>query len=343
MLSDRALALLACPACGGERLSREAFDGSAEALREAVVYCPGCRAWFPVEDGVLDLLTGSLAYREDRERFRSRHAGRMEALGLVPDPPAGASESELQAKQQQHFDWYADNEKQSYLEYERMPFWVAADAIAFSRWRERIRPGSWLLDVGCGPGRATVKVLDLDIDVLGFDVSKAAVRQAEERHRKGGYRARAAFFAADATRFPIRSAVLDYVLVYGVLHHVPDPRAACLEIARVLRPGGTYLGSENNETVFRRVFELLQRLRPLWYEEAGPEALISDRTMREGFAGTGVEIETRSSVYLPPHLLNHLPPAWGRSLLGATDALFNLVPGLRRNGGLILVEGTKRG
>ena len=223
-----------------------------------------------------------------------------------------------------------------------MPFWVAADEIAFARWRERIRPGAWLLDVGCGPGRATVKVLDLDIDVIAFDVSKAAVRQAEERHRRGGYPARATFFAADATRFPVRKAALDCVLVYGVLHHVPDPRAACLEIARVLRPGGKYLGSENNETVFRRAFEWLQRLRPLWYEEAGPEALISDRTLREGFRGTGVEVETRSSVYLPPHLLNLLPPGLGRFLLGATDAVGNAIPGLRRNGGLVLVEGTKR-
>jgi ubiquinone/menaquinone biosynthesis C-methylase UbiE/uncharacterized protein YbaR (Trm112 family) len=342
MLSDRALAVLACPACAGERLSREIFEGRPDALREAVVFCLDCRAWFPVEDGVLDFLTGALAYREDRRRFRERHAAAMDALQLAPDAPVADGQSELQAKQQQHFDWYADNEKQSYLEYERMPFWVAADEIAFTRWRDRIRPGSRLLDVGCGPGRATVKVLDLDIDVIAFDVSKAAVRQAEERHRRGGYPARAAFFAADATRFPVREAALDCVLVYGVLHHVPDPRAACLEIARVLRPGGKYLGSENNETVFRRVFEWLQRLRPLWYEEAGPEALISDRTLREGFRGTGVEIETRSSVYLPPHLLNLLPAGVSRRLLGATDAAFNLVPGLRSNGGLILVEGTKR-
>ena len=46
------------------------------------------------------------------------------------------------------------------------------------------------------------------------------------------------------------------MLVYGVLHYRPDPQAACSEIART---EGVYLGSENNETIFRAGFDLLQR------------------------------------------------------------------------------------
>ena len=93
--------------------------------------------------------------------------------------------------------------------------------------------------------------------------------------------------AADATRFPVRTASLDYVLAYGVLHHVPDPPRVCREIDRVLRPGGLYLGSENGTSVFRGLFELLQRLRPQWYEEAGPEALFSARSFDAELLGDG--------------------------------------------------------
>jgi ubiquinone/menaquinone biosynthesis C-methylase UbiE len=294
-----------------------------------------------VEDGIPDFLTGELAYVDDRARFWRTHEPELTRLGLAPDMPGGSGGAELQRAQQRHFDWYSKNEKQSYDEYERLPFWVAADGMAFSRWRGLIRPRSWLLDVGCGPGRATAKLVDLDIDILAFDVSKAMVRLAAERFRGPEVKARTIFMAADAMRFPVRSASLDCVMAYGVLHHVPDPPRVCREIDRVLRPGGQYLGSENGTSVFRGLFEVLQKLRPQWYEEAGPEALFSARKFDESFAGTRMSLTTRSSVFLPPHLLNQLSPRSAASLLGATDRIAGSIPFLRDNGGLILVEGTK--
>lgn len=340
MLSQEALARLACPMDGSERLESRVFRGDGGAIEEAVVVCAVCRAWFPVEGGIPDFLVGELAYAEDRARFFAAHERALRELGLDPDAPSGG-DAALQRAQQRHFDWYSENEKQTYDEYERLPFWVAADGMAFTRWRGLIRPGSWLLDVGCGPGRATVKLIDLDIDVLAFDVSKAMVRLAAQRFRASGAKARTVFMAADAMHFPVRSASLDYVMAYGVLHHVPDPPRVCREINRVLRPGGLYLGSENSTSVFRGLFELLQKIRPQWYEEAGPEALFSARSFDECFTGTGMELSTRSSVFVPPHLLNQLSPRSAASLLGATDRIAGAIPFLRDNGGLILVEGRK--
>jgi ubiquinone/menaquinone biosynthesis C-methylase UbiE/uncharacterized protein YbaR (Trm112 family) len=341
MLTTSSLERLACPLDGSERLELEIFRGEPDAIAEAVVVCPSCRAWFPVEDGIPDFLTGELAYLEDRARFWQAHETALVKRGLALDTPGAAAGAELQRAQQKHFDWYSDNEKQTYDEYERLPFWVAADAIAFGRWRSLIQPKSWLLDVGCGPGRATLKLVDIDIDILAFDVSKAMVRLAAERLRRSGAKARALFIAADAMRFPVRSASLDYVMAYGVLHHVPDPPRVCREIDRVLRPGGLYLGSENSTSVFRGLFELLQKLRPQWYEEAGPEALFSAKSFGESFAGTKMALSTHTSVFLPPHLLNQLSPRSAQSLITATDRIAGWVPFLRDNGGLILVEGTK--
>ncbi|MFN8095540.1 MAG: class I SAM-dependent methyltransferase [Vicinamibacteria bacterium] len=341
MLNESALERLACPLDGCDTLRAHVFEGTAGAMREAVILCPSCRAWFPVEDGIADFLTGTIAYGEDRARFWARHEADLRRLGAAPDAAPAGEDAELQRAQQRHFDWYADNEKQSYEEYERLPFWIAADAVAFDRWRPLLPAGGWLLDVGCGPGRATVRFRDLDLNVLAFDVSKAMVRKAAERFREPGTRARGVFLVADAMRFPVRSSSLDGVLAYGVLHHVPDPKAVCREIARVLAPGGVYVGSENNETVLRAAFELLQRLRPLWYEEAGPEALLSARRFAEAFSGTGLSLSTFTSVFLPPHLLNAMPPSTATRLLAAADRVARAVPGLRANGGLILVEGRK--
>ena len=342
MLDAEAFARLCCPLCQVEGLAHESFEQSPQGgLREGVAWCRACLRWFPVEDGVLDLLVGALVYQRDRDRFRERHGRLLDRLGLN-DSVSQEKAAPLQALQQAHFDWYASNETQSYRFYEQMRFWAAVDQLTFERWRPRIHAGSWLLDVGCGNGRSASRIMDLDVRVLAFDVAKEAVRQARERFPVGSSRARATFLVADATRFPVKACSMDQVLVYGVLHHVPDPRQACGEIARVLRPGGLYLGSENNHTIFRGFFDLLQRLRPLWYEEAGPEALISAAVMREAFAGTGVEVTTESFVFVPPHLVNLLPPRAGQRLLEWSDRIAGAIPGLRNHGGLILIEGVKQ-
>jgi len=43
----------------------------------------------------------------------------------------------------------------------------------------------------------------------------------------------------DALRLPLRDESISHVVSIQVLEHVPDPRAALLELARVLPPGGT--------------------------------------------------------------------------------------------------------
>src|SRR5262249_34141492 len=137
--------------------------------------------------------------------------------------------------QQAHFDWYAQNQRQTYSTYEATPFWRAADAIAFETWRRRIRPGSRLLDLACAQGRSTFEWIDLDLEIVAFDISKSLIREARERLRKTRGQARVTFLVADARTLPLRSSTVDYVLAYGVLHHLPNPIRTCAEVARVLR------------------------------------------------------------------------------------------------------------
>jgi SAM-dependent methyltransferase/uncharacterized protein YbaR (Trm112 family) len=339
-----ALPRLKCPACDAHPLRAEAFTlASAGVIGDGVVICPACGAWYPVEDELLELLPDGLAYHADRRRFATTHAAQLEALGLRP--PADAAPGEdyaLQKIQQEHFDWYASNDEQTYSEYEQTPFWRAADRLAFEPWRAQIAPDAWLLEVGCAQGRATFHFTDLPITVMGFDISKALVRQAIERAR-AGTRAKTFFFVGDGHNLPLVDASVDTVLIYGVLHHLPDPGRTCAEVARVLKPGGVYFGSENNQTVFRGIFELLQRLNPLWHEEAGPQALISGRNLRRWFADSGqaVTVATHTRVFLPPHLFGLLPDGAAYRLLGWTDRLAGALPGLKANGGLILVEARK--
>jgi ubiquinone/menaquinone biosynthesis C-methylase UbiE/uncharacterized protein YbaR (Trm112 family) len=334
--------LLVCPVCGQHPLAYQAFAGEEEAaIPEGVVWCTACGQWFPIEDGLLEFLAGSVAYAEDRLRFGKRYEKELTSLGLQPLPPRGEqSDRREQQRQQAHSDWYASNSLQTYSSYEKTSFWRAADALAFDEWRSEMRAGARLLDVGCAQGRSTFKLMDLDLEIVAFDISKALVRQALARYQGQPWQATATFFVADATRFPFIGRCFDYVLIYGVLHHLVDPGATCQEIARVLKPGGVYYGQENNRTIFRAIFDFFQRRRPLWHEEAGEHATLSKQEFQDWLQTLGFLVTTRTSVFLPPHFLNELSFAKARQFLRITDRLAGSMPFLRDHGGVIIVKGT---
>jgi ubiquinone/menaquinone biosynthesis C-methylase UbiE len=96
-------------------------------------------------------------------------------------------------------------------------------------------PGRLLL-LGCGAGRH-VRALRRErpeLTVHGSDLSQTAVREAVRR-RDG-----ARYTVADALALPYRDAAFDLVVLFDLLEHVPDVGRALDEIARVLRPDGTF-------------------------------------------------------------------------------------------------------
>ncbi|MCX6841941.1 MAG: Trm112 family protein, partial [candidate division WOR-3 bacterium] len=164
------LNLLRCPACGHPHLLAEVFrERAGDEVQDGILYCRACRTWYPVEDGLLELLAGDLVYHDDRARFWESHADKLTPLGLHPDANRLESDqSRLQRRQQRHFDWWASNDQQTYTAYEQTPFWIAADRIAFAPWRSEIQPDKWLIDVGCAQGRSTFKILDLITESMKY-------------------------------------------------------------------------------------------------------------------------------------------------------------------------------
>ena len=90
-----------------------------------------------------------------------------------------------------------------------------------------------ILVPGCGAGRYVRALARArpDLQIIGGDLSKTALREARRRER-GWY------LALDATRLPFRDASFDAVIFFDLLEHVPDPAAMIRECSRVLRPGG---------------------------------------------------------------------------------------------------------
>ncbi|MFE4105523.1 class I SAM-dependent methyltransferase [Almyronema epifaneia] len=115
--------------------------------------------------------------------------------------------------------------------------WLAAYAFCTGQKppTSRIR----ILDVGCGTGVGTEYLVHLnpEAEVVGVDLSAAAIEIARERCRRSG---------ADRVEFHNLSLYdiaqipgqFDLINCVGVLHHLPDPIRGIQAIAPKLSPGG---------------------------------------------------------------------------------------------------------
>jgi SAM-dependent methyltransferase len=107
-----------------------------------------------------------------------------------------------------------------------------------------VRPGTTLLDLGCGEGRHAFEAYRRGATVLAVDWGQREVATTTQwlgaLAAAGEAPAGAAAGAArgDLRALPVPDASVDRVIAAEVLEHIPDDRAAFAEIARVLRPGG---------------------------------------------------------------------------------------------------------
>ncbi len=90
-----------------------------------------------------------------------------------------------------------------------------------------------VLDCGCGTGY-NLRQLARYGRVFGIDLAARGLELA----RSAGH----PLVCADAARIPFSSARFDLVTSFDMLQCVPDDGAAVREIARVLKPGGHFVG-----------------------------------------------------------------------------------------------------
>jgi SAM-dependent methyltransferase len=94
--------------------------------------------------------------------------------------------------------------------------------------------GDSILDLGCGDGRLTAELAATGARVVGCDLAVEQVVDARRRNLDA--------VVADAARLPFAARSFDAVLSNAALHWMRDSAAVLAETARVLRPGGRFVG-----------------------------------------------------------------------------------------------------
>jgi 2-polyprenyl-6-hydroxyphenyl methylase/3-demethylubiquinone-9 3-methyltransferase len=100
----------------------------------------------------------------------------------------------------------------------------------------RVRPGTHVLDVGCGEGRFAAELARAGASVVGIDVAQEPLRRARMSYPELDLR----LVAAEGP-WPLPDAAFDLVWAGEVIEHVADTASWLSEVRRVLRPGGTLL------------------------------------------------------------------------------------------------------
>ena len=93
-----------------------------------------------------------------------------------------------------------------------------------------------VLEVGCGAGgmAKAIKAYRPDLDVYGCDISRRAIRAAQEN--PGGV----TFDLGEACDLPFRRRSFSAVVMFDVLEHLRHPRSAVEEIWQILEDGGLF-------------------------------------------------------------------------------------------------------
>ena len=158
---------------------------------------------------------------------------------------------------------------------------------------------SWTVgDLGCGTGQVAAALAPFVAQVIAVDRSGEMLQSARRRLRDAPH---VDVRRGDLEALPIDDGVLDAATLILVLHHVPDPSAALVEAARVLRSGGRLL-----------IVDMLPHDREEYRRQMGHVWLgFAEEQLRRLLTGAGFE-----AVRVVPLPLS--PEAKGPALFAAT-------------------------
>jgi ubiquinone/menaquinone biosynthesis C-methylase UbiE len=125
-------------------------------------------------------------------------------------------------------------------------------------------PGARALDTGTGAGHAAIALARRSLTVDAMDATASMLPLVRKNAIAADVADRVATHIGQAEALGFGPAVFDLVVGLGVLPWVPDPAAAVVEMARVLKPGGHLIVSTANK------WRLTYRLDPLHSQDLMP-------------------------------------------------------------------------
>lgn len=202
-------------------------DNSGDYLT-GTLECVSCAAAYPLRDGIPRLApTDSMSVSEIRTRSHFNY----EFTAMDDD------DRDIDPPELLEYYFYSRTGLDPEL-YERLPDDFGRTSVPTGDGAYRpdtsFLRGKRVLDAGCGPGRFTTVAAKSAREVIGLDLGDHVDRAA----RRCADLPNVQLVQGSVLDPPFRAGSFDYVFSVGVLHHTPDPRAGCRELAGLLAPDG---------------------------------------------------------------------------------------------------------
>ena len=147
------------------------------------------------------------------------------------------------------------------------------------------QPDERILDLGCGDGALTAKLVDMGCNVVGVDSSAEQIEAARglglDAHVTDGHRL-------------TYEAEFDAVFSNAALHWMGHPDEVISGVRRALRPGGRFVaecgGHGCVDTIVKALTEALKR-RGLWEDGVNPWYFATDEEYRDRLVRQGFDVQ----------------------------------------------------
>ena len=124
----------------------------------------------------------------------------------------------------------------------------SASQSLFDDVTQEITRHSPVVDIGCGVGVPLLPVGPTLFDRPDMIAGDLSLRQLQSIRRTAPEQPPRNLVQFDATRLPFRSASFGATVARHMLYHVPDPRQAAAEAARVIRDDGLFVATTNSSS-----------------------------------------------------------------------------------------------
>jgi SAM-dependent methyltransferase len=288
------LNLLHCPNCRAD-LDVTPYKVTKLEIRSGTLSCKGPnRHTFDIDDGILRFAVGfdhEAVQRElDYENSTYHGSERLKDAKLIAQFPDTLAELWPHTR---HFG---------------PDFRMLIDEL-------RLKPGSWVLDVGTGPCWSSRLLAQRGFNVIALDVNDAefyGLRTSDILFQH--YDIYFERILESMTHLPLRNASVDAITFNASFHHTPDMQQTLSECFRVLKPGGVVaMVNEEFASIRQRIFPAGQNT------DGGSHHTIHYDEFEQGLRRTGFQHRYFVAHHVRTSLKKVLSPNVGRAVVRALE------------------------
>jgi ubiquinone/menaquinone biosynthesis C-methylase UbiE len=145
-----------------------------------------------------------------------------------------------------------------------------------------IHEGMTVLDLGCGPGFFSIeiaKMLKNSGKVIAADLQEGMLEKVNRKIKSMGLEQRITIHKCQEDRIGVTENV-DFVLVFYMIHEVPNQDNLLRELKSILKPGGNIFIIEPKFHVSKKSFEeMIDKIKAIGFETIDRPKVFFSRTV----------------------------------------------------------------